>query len=492
MTLHIYNRYGVRSTSPSGAYPGGSFKNESVQGAKDGTPVEKDWADNLEGDGQALLLSANFWASGQPDQATYSQKQQARLFLFASNTRPMNSFQYPLCAGIPINAWHDPSAPLNIGSLGLEVRDSCMGWSSPYDRPEIFFVCGDNNMYYCSDVWDYQGSINVAGPLALSYSETPDALISICCDYQYFYIVYRAQITKVLRVAKFANIEFTGNYLWDISLGETMAADDNLEYVKAIVANNDAIAVSLPAPVDGVNINGVALVGKVSGVLLKGTGNNTSYSTPSDLPQYGKIVSDTYHIFWLGRIPTTPNTFVLASAYINDPTISAYSLQTVAEVASSDEHKHVKGLVNLGKEDGVVLTHDSEGRIRQFDKGRDATHGVVQIGNFSEYPHTLNGGYDVMSGFDGLNVWLHTVGHDLANNEPGVVMHKVPSGYFGPRRGNSGVDVFQTIYPNQVSMNWSGLQVDGNPAGRVLFDGRDLWTVWRNGTFHRICNTIGR
>jgi len=71
--LKPYDRYSPRANVPDSNYPLGSIKNESVPGADDGTPLEKDWGNNIEGFHQALLSEAGIVADGQVEKVGSSQ-----------------------------------------------------------------------------------------------------------------------------------------------------------------------------------------------------------------------------------------------------------------------------------------------------------------------------------------------------------------------------------------------------------------------------------
>ncbi len=73
MALLYYNRYPGRWNGSSAQYPQGSFKNRSAPGAKDGSWIEKDWANDWSAFFQALLKNANVTANGNVDTATASQ-----------------------------------------------------------------------------------------------------------------------------------------------------------------------------------------------------------------------------------------------------------------------------------------------------------------------------------------------------------------------------------------------------------------------------------
>lgn len=73
MALKLNERYPGRFTNPSGDYPQGSFKNRTTPTAKDGSYLEKDWANDKEGFFQSLLAGAGITADGSVDKVGASQ-----------------------------------------------------------------------------------------------------------------------------------------------------------------------------------------------------------------------------------------------------------------------------------------------------------------------------------------------------------------------------------------------------------------------------------
>lgn len=67
MAIKIYDRYTPRAIPADANYPQGSIKNESTPGANDGTPLEKDWGNDISGFHQKLLLEGGVTPSGNPD-----------------------------------------------------------------------------------------------------------------------------------------------------------------------------------------------------------------------------------------------------------------------------------------------------------------------------------------------------------------------------------------------------------------------------------------
>lgn len=73
MSLKLNERYPGRFDNPSADYPQGSFKNRTTPDAKDGSYLEKDWANDKEGFFQSLLEAAGVEASGDVDKVGASQ-----------------------------------------------------------------------------------------------------------------------------------------------------------------------------------------------------------------------------------------------------------------------------------------------------------------------------------------------------------------------------------------------------------------------------------
>lgn len=73
MSLKLNERYPGRFNNPSADYPGGSFKNRTTPDAKDGSYLEKDWANDKEGFFQSVLASAGAAPNGLVDKVGASQ-----------------------------------------------------------------------------------------------------------------------------------------------------------------------------------------------------------------------------------------------------------------------------------------------------------------------------------------------------------------------------------------------------------------------------------
>lgn len=73
MAIDRSARYPGRFDSPTTARPQGAFKNRTAPGAKDGSYLERDWANDWDGFFGSLMRSAGLTANGAPDTALASQ-----------------------------------------------------------------------------------------------------------------------------------------------------------------------------------------------------------------------------------------------------------------------------------------------------------------------------------------------------------------------------------------------------------------------------------
>jgi len=74
MALKIFEKFSPRANPADTDYPHGSIKNESVPGAKDGTPLDASWGNDMLGFTDALLDEAGITPNGLPDTVQSSQR----------------------------------------------------------------------------------------------------------------------------------------------------------------------------------------------------------------------------------------------------------------------------------------------------------------------------------------------------------------------------------------------------------------------------------
>lgn len=73
MSLKLNERYPGRFNNPSADYPGGSYKNRTTPDAKDGSYLEKDWANDKEGFFQSVVAAMGAAPNGLVDKVGASQ-----------------------------------------------------------------------------------------------------------------------------------------------------------------------------------------------------------------------------------------------------------------------------------------------------------------------------------------------------------------------------------------------------------------------------------
>ncbi|WP_443700301.1 hypothetical protein [Pseudomonas sp.] len=87
MALKLNERYPSRFNNPSADYPQGSFKNRTSPTAKDGSYLEKDWANDKEGFFQSLISASGLIPSGIADKVGASQYYDAMLTVLYAAAR---------------------------------------------------------------------------------------------------------------------------------------------------------------------------------------------------------------------------------------------------------------------------------------------------------------------------------------------------------------------------------------------------------------------
>lgn len=497
MALNLENRYPGRANPASSEYPHGSFKNESTEGAEDGTPLEVDWANDREGLLQKLLVEANLTPNDEVDTVLKGQYFTAFRSLFASGTRPGEANIDDLCAGLPGIASHDPAEYPNIVGVSQDIRDSCLSWDFDAGRPQILVLGYDGSLQPVRGLWEYRQTLTLETPISLNFPSSPSHLLSICSDAHHLYLAWRRASDGEILVSSYELYpSLNPNSDWDAGLSyDIPATDDFLNYPKLIVADSNRLAISLrdmlvPSPGQG-----VAIINKSDGFVAKGRGNASTGGLNDDAPQFGKLVSDGSHVFWLNRLGNTLVSIYLCSADIDNPLVSDYSEHEIVDDVDPatilGQQKMVKGLLNIGRADnGVIAMHNLDGEIFHFSKVDDNVSGVFALqGIFFDPPTTS--GYDVISSSDGLNAWFYFLRSDPVGSVPGTVLAKVGMARFNRRNRTGSLTVFSDYEPNVVNIDDTNAYVF-NKAGQLLFDGRDMILVTKGGLLYRMVNPMVR
>lgn len=138
MSLKLNERYPARFNNPTAGYPQGSFKNRTTPTAKDGSYLEKDWANDKEGFFQSLLSAAGITANGAVDAVGASQffdslqilkqNQAGTAFTTAGSagaltlapTPAISAYSAPLRFRVKFSQASTGTDTINVSSLGVK------------------------------------------------------------------------------------------------------------------------------------------------------------------------------------------------------------------------------------------------------------------------------------------------------------------------------------------------------------------------------------
>lgn len=104
MAIKIYEKFAPRANPADFDYPYGSIKNESVPGAKDGTPLDAEWGNDYAGFDAELFAQAGIVPSGQPDKLGASQRADAlhRIFDTYGTVASLAAGKHPVGAYVTV------------------------------------------------------------------------------------------------------------------------------------------------------------------------------------------------------------------------------------------------------------------------------------------------------------------------------------------------------------------------------------------------------
>ena len=469
MVLKLEDRYPGRSDPASGEYPGGKVSNESTPGMNDGTPLEKDWANDREGFFQSMLTTVAQAPDGNVDTALQSQVAEAILTNCFGQTRPRNGTIPALCSGIHLseNA-HNPNRSPHMSADLSRVYDACIAWDYSKNRPIILTV--DNaDQLRSIECWDYDTDPTQSSAWSVTFPATVDSLHAVACDGDYVYIAWMEASGGNLQVSKFDLYPWTGTALWTADTGYDSAFAPDPKLTRLIVANSSDIGMIFGD--SGANtVWKVAAIAKSSGVIQIGTGNSTSDVRLLDY-QF-KITSIGTTMFWAGY-SNSGTAMYMCSADLSDPTGSTYTLKTrsqssvVSDIMAIDPNT-------------IVMCNAVDGSI-----GADMTMFAFLLADdeFGFYggwvnptPWQASGDYETLLGFDGMNVWgLHNTLSAQATTSSGLALRLMSAARFGRKADNT-----NDLNASLVALDNLASAGNQGPQGKFLFDGRDMW-VYFNG-----------
>lgn len=151
MALILPNRYPGRFDPPSVDYPQGSFKNRTTPTAKDGSYLERDWANDKEGFFQSLLSAASITANGAVDKVGASQYYSALLSIVDSRSvDKLNAAiaTVPAASNINLTTGAPNTSQIVISGSGANIA----GFTVAANRFFVVRFAGQNNLINSSSL----------------------------------------------------------------------------------------------------------------------------------------------------------------------------------------------------------------------------------------------------------------------------------------------------------------------------------------------------
>jgi hypothetical protein len=483
MAIRLEIVYTTRAQAASADYPGGSFKNSSAPGVKDGTPLEIAWANDKEGMFQALLARAIFSPNGDEDTAIASQYLDAARAVIGG-TLPQLMTPHALCSEDGSCQINSPTEEPNVVQLPAQVRGSCIGLDirvGGTGKPCLFTAHVDATIRLTNFPHEYiEGTVS-SDELVIAFPDTPEEVCGICCDGTNLYISWYATAGDV-KVSAFALATVEGAALWTVDTGES-ADGLSSERSQMIMADHDHIAIMLAGSPTYPNTNAsIGIINTATQAIAIGTGSYVSGT--ADLNHGYKMVTDRTHVYWMGKQQGSGvYDFYLLSAKITDPTTSDYATKQIADSLDAADVwtwpkalSVVRGNPIMAAPNGIfwMFRTDTGAIWKQYDF------------SFSFLPSGLGQAPDgdCMLGFDNLNMWFITPLNSAMVTDGFWVAFKIPLGYFS--QYISAASEFEMGSIPFLVIDSESIDTTVSIGGRLHFDGRDMEFVTRNGSVFRI------
>jgi len=167
MAIRLVDIYPNRTGSANSGYPHGSIANESAPEAGDGTPLDKQWGNDVVGFLQALVEAAGITPDNNPDTAIDSQYLDALL----SVARGETTVDVGGSSDVPLTAYDQLVAVIRLtgtltGNIAVEVPDTARMYlfvnetSGAYDIT-VKTVSGSGIVIFSSgDTWLRSDGVN--------------------------------------------------------------------------------------------------------------------------------------------------------------------------------------------------------------------------------------------------------------------------------------------------------------------------------------------
>lgn len=397
-----------------------------------------------------------------------------------------------LCSGLVTAAedWSDPSSTNNKNTSLSTVRDACICWDlSDHESPPFVLALQTDGSFWKleqasgSACWRYDAAIGKT-EIELTFPVTPDQIGAVCCNGTNLFVAWSVDSGNH-NVTAFPLSNLEGSYSWTVDTGLEKLESDEL--VKMIVANASTYRIAIQIQ-NGAGSGGTArttvVINSSTGAII-GTGHGSYVSGTGDSSaSRSQPVSDGTSIYWLQYQAGASWTYYVMSATITDPTTFPAASLAIGNFVAGDTWKHPRALAVIR---GEVFIITGEGKIHSASKGPAFPAFVPTL----PFP-VSEGNQDIMSVYDGLNLWYSMACTDGTAGVIKYVMVKVPSGILCMDLVDADNDPL-SFTPGVVALTDGVVEEDAsNKGGRLLFDGHDLWLVLREGSAYRITNPGAR
>ena len=462
MSKGIYDTYGSRAFGPSAYYPEGIFKDETSPGMENGTPLQRDWATNIEAIMQRIRLEGHIVPSEVLDDAVTNQTWNGLLRRLGN--APPQATPLQLCAGFPETDWSDPAASPNYLDTGDQIRDACVGYNWKYST-HFLWVLHDDNSIHAVSAYGYYSTPALAD-FTFTWGTTPDEIVSIVADDYYLYVAWYTTGSQVY-ISKFAQTDFTGTLIYTWGTGITARSTNG---VRMCIGDTNRLCYAIDNASNGIYMGSL---------VRSGTTNTASYfSSYKSLLTSWKIISDGTYMYVIGvddsASPTY--TFALLRAQITSP--STQNTYNIVIVNINTQYEFAP--ISIQRVKDLIIMSNIDGYVYALISG--SVHSL-----FEPLPHDWydsTGPYGISMGTDGRNIYSLMCEYDEYGSYGLYSVFKMPIHQFhGSARSASPVALDHTR-ARIATANPAGLS-----ASSLLYDGVDMWLILYTGEIYRICDT---
>jgi hypothetical protein len=479
--------YGVRCDNTDPDFPGGKFKDESTEGADDGTPLQADWPNQSLASIRAPFVKLETIPDNTLDTAVNCQSFNRSMDIAKMQSDVFS--RWSLCAQMLFG--HDsnnPSNAYNFYETGDTIRDACIVFAESDDTPGIAYLQTDGTITFLTrnginPCWNFDGTFGKAD-ITPVYPSTPDQVEAIACDGTFLFVAWSLDSGHHY-VSAFALNALSGAAAWTRNTLIAKVGGGTDEAVKLIVANSTDIALQIQ---DGAGGGGSArttvIITKATGVLVgSGAGSYVS-GYGDDCSARTRPVTDGFSIYWLGyQTVDATRLYYILSARTSDPDAFVNASKYIGTFTTVDTWTHPRALVQVNNGLAIISADGSIGFYEPYPNVISVAFASVAAVPTPNY----QGNQDVLAVSDGKKLWFSSA-NIVTGMVINTVVYPVPRGVFSILGASSEMEITTT---GTVIDTYSGTAVPceesiTNSGGRLLFDARALWIIGRSGYICRV------